>query len=227
MNPTSQPKVPRDGWIDVSTHIYDDRTGSLVRGTKIGARDEKTGKVVEVEQELFSGLVPIDPEWWYVIVSWRLVSGSAVPVGIEVRSNLDAGSRGTWDDAKGVAKAVTRSMVDRIPFGEVLDDGRRQVAGIWDARTARLRSERTAAVAKAIANRTGRKLPSMWKYELTAEIYNDLLGKSTTIAKDVHTALLATGRFPPELDEVRVRKWISKCARLGLIPELSKTSKIN
>ena len=122
---TADATAAEDGWLLDSLHRWDGQR--LSAGLTLDKRS---------------------PDQWHITVHWRLVDGRAMPVGIDVRSfhapdgaahyddaghrMFDTGDRnGIWPQGD-VPKPVTRELFKRLPIGEVIEQGREQIALVWE-----------------------------------------------------------------------------------------------
>jgi len=180
-------------------------------------------------------LEQVSPEDWHIRVNWRLVDERAVPVGIEVHSSPTAQREADpWTDSDH-AKPVTRELFKRLPIGEVIEQGRAQVAAIWEAETSRTAEDpETLRVRAALKQAGDSDTRSDETYRLVAEYYarvkadqrKGLVGSA--VAKATKARLELDGRIPEGTTDVRVRKWIAEARRRGYLPPAdprpSKTS---
>jgi hypothetical protein len=198
-----------DRWILASVHRWD-------------SVSVRSGYSATLEEE--------NPDDWYITVNWRLVDGRAMPVGIEVHSSRKSHREGDAWPERDRPKAVSRELFKRLPVGEVIEQGRSQVAAIWDAMTSRMPDEPEARRVRAgLANKSDPGSPADWKYRLTAQVYREvkadqernLVGRAT--AQEVHLRLVRDYKLTASPG--RVRKWIQEAGKRGYLhPYLPKAS---
>jgi len=208
---TDDPAAAEDGWLLDSLHRWNGQR--LSPGLTFDQRS---------------------PDQWHIRVHWRLVNGRAMPVGIDVRSfhaadgearHDNAGRRvfrtgerkGVWPDGD-VPRPVTRELFKRLPVGEVIEQGREQVATVWETLLphGRTSSPDPVRVAEALAATPERVSRSDWKHRRAAELYAE--ASRTRHRKPSLSTWRRLNDEGVSCTPERVRKWIQEARRKGYLP---------
>jgi hypothetical protein len=174
--------------------------------------------------------VEVDGQQWAVIVDWAMgTDGTRVPASVTLSS---LGAVLTERPADVEPRAVTRGVINRIPWASVIRQSQASVAalpGDWSG--FRGASQPTAA------QQAAQSRPSASTHDIhrrVADHYRRLGGESNpTIKQDVTTQLQLEGVTPmrrgkrpgddkPELSVTTVGRWIREARKSGLLSPSSR-----